>query len=131
MAKFIDTTDAFGVMDVELPTSSDPMLGLWNMTATAIDILDSHVAVQKSFTIDEYVLPKFEVEITIPESGEGSYLTRSQNEISGVVSGTYTYGKPVKGSLTLNLYEVIHLRLRQSNWLQLSNSFMGSTDTKL
>ena len=116
MAKFTNSTDGYGVTDVELPTSSDPMLGQWKMTATATGLADNQVEVQKSFAIDEYVLPKFEVKIAIAESGEDTYFTRERNEISGVVTGTYTYGKPVQGSLSMNLYQVLQFMIDRIKW---------------
>lgn len=49
------------------------------------------------FTVEEYVLPKFGIEISGP-----SHINADDATISGTVTSTYTYGKPVNGQLRLS-----------------------------
>ncbi|KAL5016867.1 hypothetical protein ScPMuIL_006456 [Solemya velum] len=47
----------------------------------------------KEFTVDEYVLPKFEVTVDLP-----SFALTSDNHVTGTVSAKYSYGKPIRGN---------------------------------
>lgn len=46
----------------EFQLSESPVLGDWNVTVTVLDQV-----FHKSFLVAEYVLPKFEVTIDVPE----------------------------------------------------------------
>lgn len=62
---------------------------------------------EKTFTVAEYILPTFDVEVILP-----SYATYNESDVICTVKATYTYGKPVKGDVTLT----IQPRVRY-NWL--------------
>ncbi|NXS99722.1 CD109 protein, partial [Jacana jacana] len=53
------------------------------------------------FKVMEYVLPKFDVTITTP-----LYYSVREDDVSGVVTAKYTYGKPVKGTVTVTCLSV-------------------------
>lgn len=47
----------------------------------------------KTFTVAEYILPTFDVDVIVP-----AYATYNKShEVLATVKATYTYGKPVKG----------------------------------
>ncbi|KAK2499260.1 hypothetical protein MC885_014832, partial [Smutsia gigantea] len=50
----------------------------------------------QSFQVSEYVLPKFEVALQTP-----LYCSLNSKSLNGTVTAKYTYGKPVKGDVTL------------------------------
>ncbi|WAQ97873.1 CD109-like protein [Mya arenaria] len=53
---------------------------------------------KKTFTVAEYVLPKFEVTVTVP-----SYGLTSDTYLTGSVQAKYTFGKGVEGNGTLTV----------------------------
>nr|ABJ89824.1 alpha-2-macroglobulin [Sinohyriopsis cumingii] len=81
-----------GLVSLEMKLSDDPVLGTWNIKALGAD------DTVQSFKVEEYVLPKFEVKIMPPK-----YLLPTTTSISGKVCADYTYGQPVKGSLTMKV----------------------------
>ncbi|KAK3584720.1 hypothetical protein CHS0354_036497 [Potamilus streckersoni] len=81
-----------GLVSLEMKLSDDPVLGTWNIKAHGAD------ETVQSFRVEEYVLPKFEVKITPPK-----YLLPTTTSINGKVCADYTYGQPVKGSLTMKV----------------------------
>ncbi|KAL4837504.1 hypothetical protein H8958_002831 [Nasalis larvatus] len=50
----------------------------------------------QSFQVSEYVLPKFEVTLQTP-----LYCSMNSKHLNGTIAAKYTYGKPVKGDVTL------------------------------
>ncbi|XP_060595045.1 alpha-2-macroglobulin-like [Ruditapes philippinarum] len=88
-----DIPSPTGLVSLEMPLSSDPVLGSW-----MIKVLYGSKEIRQSFKVDEYVLPKFEITITPPK-----YLLPMTKDIRGTVCAKYTYGKPVKGDLIIEV----------------------------
>ncbi|XP_071167643.1 alpha-2-macroglobulin-like isoform X4 [Mytilus edulis] len=82
-----------GLLSFEMPLSEDPPLGEWKITM----LVEGKEHVQP-FTVQEYVLPKYEVTITAP-----TFLLPTTETIQGTVCAKYTYGKPVKGKVELSV----------------------------
>ncbi|KAG8196513.1 hypothetical protein JTE90_012327 [Oedothorax gibbosus] len=80
-----------GIASAELLLSDQPVLGDWTIN---VDILGQMF--KKSFTVAEYVLPNFEVGLSLPP-----YITYSKPDCVATVTAKYTYGKPVKGHVKL------------------------------
>jgi len=76
-----------GVYSGELQLSEFPVLGSWDIEVSADGNTET-----KSFEVDKYVLPKFEVMVEAPKD-----VAISDNKFSVTVRSKYTYGKPVKG----------------------------------
>nr|XP_006813013.1 PREDICTED: CD109 antigen-like [Saccoglossus kowalevskii] len=93
--KDLEDSDGFGVIQNEMVTSKEPVLGTWIIDVTATE---SGVSEEKEFVIDEYVLPKYEVSLTLP-----SFLDATVPIAGATVKAEYTYGKPVKGSVLITL----------------------------
>ncbi|KZS15892.1 C3 and PZP alpha-2-macroglobulin domain-containing protein 8 [Daphnia magna] len=83
-----------GVFASELQLSDQPVLGDWNITAVV-----SGQSFSKHFQVAEYILPKFEVTIDLP-----TYLTFNESKMVASIKAKYTYGKPVKGNVTIAAY---------------------------
>jgi len=83
-----------GVFASELALSDQPILGDWNITA----VVSGH-SFTKVFQVAEYVLPKFEVSIDLPP-----FLTFNASKMVATVKAKYTYGKPVRGNVTVAVY---------------------------
>uniref|UniRef100_A0A8C3W7F6 CD109 molecule n=1 Tax=Catagonus wagneri TaxID=51154 RepID=A0A8C3W7F6_9CETA len=80
-----------GVISKTLQLSSHPILGDWSIQVQVND-----QTYYQSFQVSEYVLPKFEVALQTP-----LYCSLNSESLNGTVTAKYTYGKPVKGDLTL------------------------------
>ena len=84
-------TDDYGMATVDLPISTEPNLGTWKINVTT-DKTQNQLNVQ----VQEYVLPKYEVTVDLPK--EWFLISES---IKGKISSTYSFGKPVVGTVTI------------------------------
>ncbi|XP_026577188.1 alpha-2-macroglobulin-like [Pseudonaja textilis] len=83
-----------GLVQLEFPLASEPALGTYKVVVQK----DSESNVQHSFTVEEYVLPKFEVVVkTAP------VITILDKELEVTACGKYTYGKPVPGLVRIRV----------------------------
>ncbi|XP_071786205.1 CD109 antigen-like isoform X2 [Asterias amurensis] len=82
-----------GVVSGETVMSDNPVLGDWVISITANNEKKDHI-----ITIDEYVLPKFEVNILVPP-----YFVEEDAFVIVRVEAKYTYGEPVKGRASLEV----------------------------
>ncbi|XP_029425724.1 CD109 antigen, partial [Nannospalax galili] len=80
-----------GVISKTFQLSSHPILGDWSIQ---VQVNDQQY--YQSFQVSEYVLPKFEVALQTP-----LYCSLNSKHLNGTVTAKYTYGKPVKGDVTL------------------------------
>jgi CD109 antigen len=87
----IETTDEFGMANLDLPLSSEPNLGVWKINA-ATEKAENQIDVR----VEEYVLPKYEVKVDLPKEW---FLV--SEKITGKISSTYSFGKPVSGELEI------------------------------
>ncbi|BFZ14930.1 hypothetical protein BsWGS_17968 [Bradybaena similaris] len=91
--QWLQETPTEGVVTRYLSLSSQPVLGDWKIR---VDAANSNT--EKVFTVAEYVLPKFEVSLTMP-----SYVLTTENEATFTVKVKYTYGKPLKGAAVVSV----------------------------
>ncbi|XP_064589426.1 alpha-2-macroglobulin-like protein 1 [Zonotrichia leucophrys gambelii] len=96
IAQWRELSPRQGIVDLSLPLASEPALGTYTISVEG----KSH-----SFSVEEYVLPKFEVTIRLP-----SVLWEQDEKIPVEICGRYTYGKPVQGKVQADLC------LRQNLW---------------
>ncbi|XP_063003438.1 C3 and PZP-like alpha-2-macroglobulin domain-containing protein 8 [Elgaria multicarinata webbii] len=82
-----------GILNVTFPLSDQPMLGEWLIFAE----MQGHTY-NKSFEVQKYVLPKFELRIEPPR-----YIRDLGACEKGTVHARYTFGKPVTGRLIINM----------------------------
>ncbi|NWT63660.1 CD109 protein, partial [Prunella himalayana] len=85
-----------GVVSKKFQLSTNPPLGDWSIEVE----VNGQVHYQR-FKVLEYVLPKFDVMISTP-----LYYSLRDEDVTGVVSAKYTYGKPVKGTVTVTCLSV-------------------------
>ncbi|XP_070274330.1 CD109 antigen [Myotis yumanensis] len=83
----------FGVISKTFQLSSHPILGEWS-----IQVQVNEQTYYQLFEVAEYVLPKFEVALQTP-----LYHCLKARSLNGIVTAKYTYGKPVKGDVTLTI----------------------------
>ncbi|KAF4797275.1 alpha-2-macroglobulin-like protein 1 [Turdus rufiventris] len=89
IAQWREVTPRQGIVDLSLPLASEPALGTYTINVEG----KSH-----SFSVEEYVLPKFEVIIHLP-----STLREKDEKFPVKICGRYTYGKPVQGKVQADL----------------------------
>ncbi|XP_012327244.2 CD109 antigen [Aotus nancymaae] len=80
-----------GVVSKTFQLSSHPILGDWSIQVQVND-----QTYYQSFQVSEYVLPKFDVALQTP-----LYCSMNSKHLNGTITAKYTYGKPVKGDVTL------------------------------
>ncbi|MDD5189654.1 MAG: alpha-2-macroglobulin family protein [Dehalococcoidales bacterium] len=90
-------TDEYGMADVDLPLSSEPNLGVWK-----INITTEKAKSELDVRVEEYVLPKYEVAVTLPKEW---FLV--SEKITGTVNSTYTFGKPVEGEMKIEALKYV------------------------
>ncbi|XP_055917646.1 CD109 antigen isoform X5 [Eupeodes corollae] len=81
-----------GVFAGSLQLSEFPVLGMWNIEVSADGTTET-----KSFEVDKYVLPKFEVQVEAPKD-----VAIVDGKIMVTIRAKYTYGKPVKGKAVVS-----------------------------
>ncbi|XP_071036540.1 thioester-containing protein 1 allele R1 [Parasteatoda tepidariorum] len=82
-----------GMASAEFKLCDSPVFGTWSIHA---DIEGQHF--HKNFTVAELILPTYEVEIDLP-----SYATYNRSDVEVTVKAMYSYGKPVRGEVTLTV----------------------------
>ena len=85
------TSDEYGMTTLELPLSTEPNLGVWKLTAVS-----GNRKTQLDIRVEEYVLPKYDVAVDLPKS-----WILANEPITGAVSSEYSFGRPVKGEVTI------------------------------
>ncbi|XP_044155176.1 LOW QUALITY PROTEIN: alpha-2-macroglobulin-like [Bufo gargarizans] len=83
-----------GIAEESFPLPSEPLLGTYKLVAER----QSGSQIKQHFSVEEYVLPKFEVKVTVP-----SVMTIQDEEVEVIVCGKYTYGKPVAGRIDVQV----------------------------
>ncbi|XP_038241338.1 alpha-2-macroglobulin-like protein 1 [Dermochelys coriacea] len=89
IAQWRDVTPQQGIVDLSLPLPAEPALGTYAIEAQGT---------RHSFSVEEYVLPKFEVILELPP-----VVTVLDETLLLRVCGRYTYGKPVLGRVQASL----------------------------
>ena len=85
------TSDEYGMTTLELPLSTEPNLGVWKLKA-----FSGKREAQLDIRVEEYVLPKYDVDVDLPRS-----WILTNEPITGAVSSEYSFGRPVKGEATI------------------------------
>ncbi|KAJ1085590.1 hypothetical protein NDU88_005720 [Pleurodeles waltl] len=82
-----------GIVNMSFPLSDQPVFGEWFIFAEA-----QGQTYNKSFEVQKYVLPKFELMINPPP-----FIRDINTCEKATVHARYTFGKPVRGTLTINM----------------------------
>ncbi|XP_070197998.1 CD109 antigen-like [Littorina saxatilis] len=83
----VSSNDDTGVVQGEMVTSLFPPLGVWTIKTTVDGVEE-----RKTFKLEEYELPQFEVKLKFPD-----YALISDEKVVGTITAKYTFGSPVKG----------------------------------
>lgn len=104
------TTDAFGIASTTFELADEVNFGPWHVRAIVGDG-DGATTVDKTVTVDRYVLPKFKVDIELGDDAarrQSTYYAPGEN-VAGSVTAKYLFGKPVAGAtltLTMTTFDV-------------------------
>ncbi|NXL99798.1 A2MG protein, partial [Tyrannus savana] len=83
-----------GFIQLFFNLTSEPMQGTYAVVAQKT----SGKTIQHSFSVEEYVLPKFEVTVKMPK-----VITILAEKLEVTVCGLYTFGKPVPGLVSFRV----------------------------
>ncbi|NXF96143.1 A2MG protein, partial [Eubucco bourcierii] len=83
-----------GFTQLSFPLTSDPIQGSYKIVVQK----RFSSPVERSFTVEEYVLPKYEVLVKLPKM-----ITIMDKELPVSVCGLYSYGKPVPGLVNVQV----------------------------
>ncbi|NXF33981.1 A2ML1 protein, partial [Nyctibius bracteatus] len=99
IAQWREVTPQQGIVDLSLPLAAEPALGTYIIEVEG----KTH-----SFSVEEYVLPKFEMTIDLP-----TIVLEKNKKFQMEICGRYTYGKPVQGKVQASLCQPFrHVRFR-------------------
>ncbi|KFZ56833.1 Alpha-2-macroglobulin, partial [Antrostomus carolinensis] len=83
-----------GLIQLFFNLTSEPMQGTYTVVAQKA----SGKTIQHPFSVEEYVLPKFEVTVKMPK-----VITILDENLKVTVCGLYTFGKPVPGLVSFRV----------------------------
>ncbi|NWW85873.1 A2ML1 protein, partial [Rhynochetos jubatus] len=89
VAQWRDMSPRQGIVDLSLPLAAEPALGMYTIEVEGK---------RHSFSVEEYVLPKFEMTIGLP-----AMVLEKDQKFQMEICGRYTYGKPVQGKVQASL----------------------------
>ncbi|XP_075579145.1 alpha-2-macroglobulin-like protein 1 [Pelecanus crispus] len=89
IAQWRDVSPQQGIVDLSLPLAAEPALGTYTIEVEGK---------RRSFSVEEYVLPKFEMTIDLP-----AVVLEKDKKVRMEICGRYTYGKPVQGKVQASL----------------------------
>ncbi|CAN8011383.1 unnamed protein product, partial [Ixodes pacificus] len=93
VAQWHNVSFSGGMIQLEMELSKEPPLGQWKIFCRVLG-----QETRKPFQVDEYVLPKFGVEVVPPP-----YVFPEETNTTWKICAQYVYGKPVKGQLRAQL----------------------------
>ncbi|XP_074007846.1 alpha-2-macroglobulin-like protein 1 [Numenius arquata] len=94
IAEWLNVKSRHGIVDLSFPLASEAPLGEYTIS------VEQNTA-EKTFSVDEYVLKKFEINIEHPP-----FIATVDEEFQLKVCGKYTYGKPVQGKADITFVTV-------------------------
>ncbi|NXV95432.1 A2ML1 protein, partial [Calonectris borealis] len=100
IAQWREVSPRQGIVDLSLPLAAEPALGTY-----AIEVEGK----RHSFSVEEYVLPKFEMTIDLP-----AVVLEKDKKFQMEICGRYTYGKPVQGKVQASLCQTLTHRFHSA-----------------
>ncbi|XP_075467863.1 alpha-2-macroglobulin-like isoform X2 [Ascaphus truei] len=94
LSQWLDLETHRGITQESFLLTAEPRLGTYRIIAER----GRGIRVEYTFSVEEYVLPKYEVQVSLPP-----ILTILDEEVKVTVCGKYTYGKPVSGLINVRV----------------------------
>ncbi|XP_064265898.1 alpha-2-macroglobulin [Passer domesticus] len=120
--QWTNTELEMGFIQLFFNLTSEPIQGTYTVVAQKA----SGKKVQHSFSVEEYVLPKFEVTVKMPK-----VISILDEELKVTVCGLYTFGKPVPGLVNFRVcrnYEHADMSCYGEESRAVCEEFSGQTD---
>ncbi|NWW45161.1 OVOS protein, partial [Pedionomus torquatus] len=92
--QWLEVESEHGIVQLSFPLIPEPILGSYHITVER----KSGEKEYQFFTVEEYVLPKFEVTTSVPKR-----ISFFDEEVRVDVCASYTYGQPVQGNAQINV----------------------------
>ncbi|NXU31251.1 OVOS protein, partial [Thalassarche chlororhynchos] len=92
--QWLEVASKHGIVQLSFPLIPEPILGSYHITVEK----SSGEKEYQFFTVEEYVLPKFEVTTSVPKR-----ISFFDEEVRVNVCASYTYGQPVQGNARINV----------------------------
>ncbi|NXT78497.1 OVOS protein, partial [Zapornia atra] len=92
--QWLEVTSKHGIVQLSFPLIPEPILGTYHITVEKSSGEKQH----HFFTVEEYVLPKFEVKSSLSKR-----ISFFDEEVRVNVCASYTYGQPVQGNVQVNV----------------------------
>ncbi|KAM5140414.1 alpha-2-macroglobulin-like [Mantella aurantiaca] len=117
IGQWLNVNVSQGIAEFSFPLSSEPPLGEYS-----INVMNRF----QTFTVEEYVLPKFDVSLLLPKN-----VRIDSESFNFQICGTYTYGKPVQGQYSVTVCRsYLRWSLRGTDEKSdICNVFTGELDT--
>ncbi|XP_063290776.1 alpha-2-macroglobulin-like protein 1 [Pelobates fuscus] len=90
IGQWLNISPVHGIADFTFPLAEELPLGQYKISIPTLSV--------KSFSVSEYVLKRFEVNINLP-----STVAQTDKQFTLEACGRYNYGKPVLGSININV----------------------------
>ncbi|NXI50779.1 A2ML1 protein, partial [Chloroceryle aenea] len=116
--QWLDVVPQDGIADLSFQLSDEPMLGPYVINVTSAKAYGT-------FSVEEYVLPKFEVTFEVPNQ---IYILEKTFPLC--ICGRYPYGKGVQGMVRVSLCQKIAPFLPSASKPHLCQEFSNQTDEK-
>ncbi|XP_037060065.1 alpha-2-macroglobulin-like protein 1 [Peromyscus leucopus] len=120
IAQWLDVAPQQGIVDLSFQLAPEATLGTYTVTVAEGKTFGT-------FSVEEYVLPRFKVEVLEPKQ-----LSTTEESFFVRICGRYTYGKPVRGVALLSVCQKAHTYwYREVDQEQLPDkcrNFSGQTD---
>ncbi|XP_016157387.1 PREDICTED: alpha-2-macroglobulin-like protein 1 isoform X2 [Ficedula albicollis] len=94
VAEWLNVKSDHGIVDLSFPLASEASLGEYTISV-------QQDMAKKTFSVEEYVLKKFEIKVEHPP-----HITTADEEFQLGVCGKYTYGMPVQGKVEIAVMTV-------------------------
>ncbi|NXI90677.1 OVOS protein, partial [Psophia crepitans] len=101
--QWLEVTSKRGIVQLSFPIIPEPILGTYHITVEK----KSGEKQYQFFTVEEYVLPKFEVSTRVPK-----IISFFDEEVRVNVCASYTYGQLVQGNAQINVCQQRFYSLR-------------------
>lgn len=111
-------TDEYGMVELDLPVSSEPNTGVWKINA-----ITEKSRNQLDVRVEEYILPKYEISVELPKDW---FLVGEP--IKGKIKAEYSFGKPVTGELTIEAVKYVG---QWETYTTVSKTIDGEVDFEL
>ncbi|XP_068111358.1 alpha-2-macroglobulin-like isoform X2 [Hyperolius riggenbachi] len=94
ISQWVNVETRRGIAQESFLLAAEPRMGTYTVVAQR----EKGSQIEQTFTVEEYVLPKYDVQVKMP-----SVTTILDEAVPVTVCGKYTYGKPVSGKIDVSV----------------------------